>query len=461
MSALDQTVLNTAIPKISIVLDDVNRAPWIITSYLLFATFATPVAGKLADIFGVKPMLTVSSLMFAATSALCGVSGFINLPGFSGAAGVTFGAMDQLIVFRGLQGIAGGAMMALCFVAIGDLMPSRDRGKFQGVLAADFMIAAIVGPMLGGWLTDKVDWRWIFYLNIPVGVLAALIFVLLYPESTREKAKPEIDWPGIGLFILAVAPLLLLSNEIGTQGQFTMNSAMEIIVSISSMRLFIAREKSAEEPLIPLALFENRIVSISLVTVFITGIGFFGSMLLMAMVLQQVYKLTATMSGAVLAPLMLVVASASIVGGLLISKTGKYRALIILSLVLMTLGTLILSTVSPDAPMWVVPCSGVVGGIGLGLMLPVHSIIIQNAVQGSSMGIATSLSSLFRSLGGTIGTGMMGALLVWLQHNGHEHSQLPIALMLYAGSLVLAIVLNIFLPEIELKSSSQKATENA
>ena len=127
----------------------------------------------------------------------------------------------------------------------------------------------------------------------------------------------------------------------------------------------------------------------------------------------------------------------------------------------MTLGTLILSTVSPDAPMWVVPCSGIVGGIGLGLMLPVHSIIIQNAVQGSSMGIATSLSSLFRSLGGTIGTGMMGALLVWLHHNGHEHSQLPIALMLYAGSLVLAIVLNIFLPEIELKSSSQKATENA
>jgi EmrB/QacA subfamily drug resistance transporter len=451
MSALDQTVLNTAIPKIAAVLNDVNRAPWIITSYLLFATFATPVAGKLADIYGVKPMLTASSILFALTSALCGFSGLLTLPA------ITIGAMDQLVVFRGLQGIAGGAMMALCFVAIGDLMPSRERGKFQGVLAADFMIAAIAGPVLGGWLTERFDWRWIFYLNVPVGIVAALLFIFAYPESDRARAKPKIDWPGIGLFITSVAPLLILSNEISRRGHLTVNSAMQIILSILSIGLFIVRENSAEEPLIPLTLFKNRVVSISLVTVFITGIGFFGSMLLMAIVLQQIYQLTPTLSGAVLAPLMLVVAGASIAGGLLISKSGKYRVLIIVALLLMTAGTLILSTVSASAPIWLVPCSGVVGGIGLGLMLPVHSIIIQNAVQGSAMGIATSLSSLFRSLGGTIGTGMMGALLVWLQRNGHEHSHLPIALMLYAGSLLFAVFLNFFLPEVELKSASSKS----
>lgn len=458
MSALDQTVLNTAIPKISTVLDDINRAPWIITSYLLFATFATPVAGKLADIYGVKPMLIISSISFTVTSALCGASGLMSdvvLP-----SGYRFGAMDQLISFRALQGIAGGAMMALCFVAIGDLMPSRERGKFQGVLAADFMIAAIIGPVLGGWLTESVDWRWIFFLNVPVGIVAALLFAVAYPTSTREKASRKIDWPGIAYFVMAVAPLLILSNEIGTHGQLTMNSAMELILSIAAIRFFIVREKSAEEPLIPLALFENRIVSISLVTVFITGIGFFGSMLLMAIILQQTYKLTATMSGAVLAPLMLVVAGASIAGGLFISKTGKYRVLIIVSLLLMTAGTMILSAVSPAAPLWLVPCAGIVGGIGLGLMLPVHSIIIQNAVQGSSMGIATSLSSLFRSLGGTIGTGVMGALLAWLQQNGHENSQLPIALTLYACGLTFAVVLNFFLPEIELKSGSKAELSN-
>jgi EmrB/QacA subfamily drug resistance transporter len=448
MSALDQTVLNTAIPKLASILDGFDRAAWIITSYLLFATFATPVAGKLADIYGVKPMLIGSTVAFTLTSALCGTAGLQEF----GSSDLVFGAMDQLIVFRGLQGIAGGAMMALCFVAIGDLMPSRERGKFQGVLAADFMIAAIIGPVLGGWLTESLDWRWIFFLNLPVGVIATLMFVFAYPRSSREKAKPNIDWPGILLFILAVAPILLASNDIGARGSITVMAAAQTACSLLALALFIWREHSAEEPLIPLSLFKNRIVSISLVTVFITGIGFFGSMLLMGIILQRIHGMSATLSGAILAPLMLVVAGASIAGGLIISKTGRYRNLIIIALILMGVGTMILATVSPGSPVWIVPLSGVVGGIGLGLLLPVHSIIIQNAVQGSSMGIATSLSSLFRSLGGTIGTGVMSALLNWLVKHAGPASQLPTALTIYATAIAFAVVLNMFLPEIELKS---------
>lgn len=453
MSALDQTVLNTSIPKLAVILNGVDRSAWIITSYLLFATFATPVAGKLADICGVKPVIICSTILFTVTSGLCGVAGFIGAE--------TLSAMDQLIIFRGLQGIAGGAMIALCFVAIGDLFPSRERGKFQGVLAADFMIAAIIGPVLGGWLTDGDNWRFIFFLNLPIGLLATILFVTAYPKSQREKASSQIDWLGIVLFMLTITPVLLASNDIGASGSLTVVSTIEIVVSLVALVMFILREKSAKEPLVPMALFENRIVSISLATVFITGIGFFGSMLLMAMILQQIYHMSATATGAMLAPLMIVVAVSSIAGGWRLSKTGKYRKLIIAALVLMVVGTLILCLVSPSTPIWLVPLAGAIGGVGLGLMLPVHSIIIQNAVRGSSMGIATSLSSLFRSLGGTIGTGMMSALLLWLMKHAETGAQLPIALGIYVATLLFAIVINLFLPEIELKSRKNEPTSGA
>ncbi len=450
LSAIDQTVLNVAIPKIATLLNDFDRGAWLITSYLLFATVTTPVAGKLSDIYGVKPILIVVTLLFGVTSALCGVAGLID-PIFS------LRAMDQLIFFRALQGIAGGAMIGLSFVAVGELFSARERGKYQGLLAAAFILAAIIGPVVGGWLVETQSWRYIFYINIPPVVVAAIVFTYTYPKSSRAKAEALIDYPGIVLFILCIAPLLLASSEIGKTGSVNSTSAIEGTISLISLVAFLIREKTAAEPLIPLQIFRDRIISISLFTVFVTGIGLFGSMLLIAMMLQTVLGVSATESGALLTPLMLVVAGASVAGGIAIAKTGKYKLLILGSLVLMEIGTILLGTVNKTtSPAFLLGCAAA-GGVGLGLLLPIHSIIIQNFVKGNLMGVATSMSQFFRSLGGTLGTGLMSALMLTLMKQGSLEQAIQAVLSLYAIALAAAIVANFFLPEIELRSKEPKS----
>lgn len=454
LSAIDQTVLNVAIPKIATLLNDFDRGAWLITSYLLFATVTTPVAGKLSDIFGVKPVLIVATLLFGVTSALCGTAGLIDPV-------LSFTAMDQLILYRALQGIAGGAMIGLSFVAVGELFTARERGKYQGLLAAAFILAAIIGPVLGGWLVETQSWRYIFYINIPPVVVAAIVFAYTYPKSSRAKAQALIDSPGIALFILCIAPLLLASSEIGQSGAITATSAIEGVVSLIALVAFLIREKTALEPLIPLQIFRDKIISISLFTVFVTGIGLFGSMLLIAMMLQTVLGVSATESGALLTPLMLVVAGASVVGGIVIAKTGKYKMLIFGSLLLMEIGTILLSMLTKTSSPAYLLGSAAAGGVGLGLLLPVHSIIIQNFVKGNLMGVATSMSQFFRSLGGTLGTGLMSALMLTLMKQGSLEQAIHTVLTLYAATLAVAIISNFFLPEIELQSKNSSSSSQS
>lgn len=445
LSAIDQTVLNVAIPKIATLLSDFDRAAWLITSYLLFATVTTPVAGKLADIYGVKPILIAATLLFGVTSALCGGAGMIQPL-------LAFSTMDQLIFFRALQGIAGGAMIGLCFVAVGEIFTARERGKYQGLLAAAFIVAAIIGPVLGGWLVETQSWRYIFYINIPAVIAASILFAYTYPGSSRAKAQAVIDYPGIALFVLCIAPLLLASSEIGKSGSLTSSSLIEGTVSFLSLAAFLYREKIAKEPLIPLQIFRHRIISISLFTVFITGIGLFGSMLLIAMMLQSILGVSATESGALLTPLMLIVAGASVAGGITIAKTGKYKLLIIGSLLLMEIGTILLSTVSKDSSPAFLIGTAAAGGVGLGLLLPIHSIIIQNFIKGNLMGVTTSMSQFFRSLGGTLGTGLMSALMLTLMKQGSLEQAIRTVLTLYTIALACAIISNFFLPEIQLQA---------
>ncbi len=361
-------------------------------------------------------------------------------------------AMDQLILFRALQGIAGGAMIGLSFVAIGEIFNARERGKYQGLLAAAFIVAAIIGPVLGGWLVEHQDWRYIFYINIPPVVVATIVFLYTYPKSSRAKAQAVIDYAGIALFILCIAPLLLASSEIGKSGSINSTSFIEGTISLISLIAFLIREKAAKEPLIPLQIFRDRIISISLFTVFTTGIGLFGSMLLIAMMLQTVLGISATESGVLLTPLMLVVAGASVAGGLSIAKTGKYKLLILVSLILMEIGTILLSMVTKNSSPAFLLGSASVGGVGLGLLLPIHSIIIQNFVKGNLMGVATSMSQFFRSLGGTLGTGMMSALMLTLMKQGSLETAVHTVLTLYAINLGIAIFFNFFLPEVELNT---------
>lgn len=392
VAALDQTILNTAIPRISTELNGFDRGPWIVAAYLLFATVIAPFAGKLADLYGVKSTLLVSTLCFLAASILCGMSG--QLPAFG------IDGMTQLILFRVVQGTAGGALLTLTFIAVGDLFPVLERGKHQGWLAAAFIAAALVGPILGGWLADHGVWRWIFYINVPVCIAAAICLQWFFPISSRQLATHN-------------------------------------------------------DPLIPRGLLGDRLVVISLLTVFVSGIALFGGSLLVAVLLQRVIGLSATDSGIILTPVTIVVAVASIFAGRYISKEGRYKSLCICGLALIAIGTLLLSTTGMGTAIWHLMLYCGIAGVGLGLLLPIHAILIQSSVHGSVLGVATSLTQFCRSLGGTFGTGIMTGLLFVLLKFVTLQSALSIVCVIYAVTVIMTILLNASLPEKALKSTTK------
>jgi MFS family permease len=380
LSALDQTILNTAVPKMSVALGDFDRGPWIISAYLLTCTIATPIAGKLADVVGTKRALLGATLAFVLASIVCGGAGTIM----------------QLVAARALQGIGGGGMISLCFISIGELFPARERGKYQGVLAAAFIVAALVGPILGGWFADHDIWRWIFYINVPLGILSLICLQVFFPAGIRDLS-------------------------------------------------------ATHDPIIPVHLFKSRLITICLITVFVTGIGMFGGSLVLAVLLQEIFHTTATQSGYALTPLMVLVALASIASGWTVSKTGRYKIICIVGLVLMCVGSILLSMIDSKSAIAAVLGSASVAGIGLGLLLPVHAIVVQNSVKGSVMGFATSMTQLFRSLGGTIGTGLLSGFLVFLLQTHSMQSSLTTICLIYGLTVGGTTLLNFFLPEVELK----------
>lgn len=433
----------------ALALDGFDKSAWIITSYLLFSTIATPVSGKLADIYGAKSVLIGATFLFGLASALCGSAGV-----YSPLLGLD--AIDQLILCRGLQGIAGGAMIGLCFISIGDLFPVAERGKYQGFLAAAFIVAALIGPALGGWLTDANSWRWIFFLNIPFSLIGCLLFQISFPVSLRPRAAAVIDYAGIVFFISFITPLILAASEIGKLGSVSTVAGVQLFISVIMLVAFLWHEKRAAEPLIPLSIFSNRLIAISLITVFITGIGLFGSMLLLAMILQKMVIMSGTSSGLALTPLMVLVAIASIAGGFIVAKTKRYKLLILTSLALLCLGTALLAIdVQAELTLTKLLIDAGIGGVGLGLMLPVHTILIQNVARPETMGVATSMTQFFRSLGGTVGTGLMSAVMLSLVRQGSLKGAVYQALLMYAATLVLALVLNFFLPVVALKKADK------
>ncbi|MBS2007125.1 MAG: MFS transporter [Cyanobacteria bacterium SZAS TMP-1] len=448
LAALDQTVLNVIIPKISSQFSALDKSAWIITAYLLFSTIATPISGKLADIYGVKKVLTAATLCFGLASALCGAAGLApHLLGLD--------AIDQLIIARALQGTAGGAMLGLCFVSIGEIFDVAERGKYQGFLAAAFIVAALIGPTLGGYVADVSSWRLLFYINVPLSIVAAACFTASFPPSSRALARRLIDYPGIAFFIGAIIPAILAAAEFGRLGHFSILSGGESIVALLSLAAFLQCEKTRPEPLIPLKLFKDKLIAISLITVFINGIGLFGSMLLLAYMMQEIQGLSASAAGLTLTPLMIVVAAASIAGGLIMSKTGRYKLLIMVALFLLGLGTFLISQLAQGFSTSTLIIDAAIGGLGLGLLLPVHTIIIQKVAAPDMLGVATSMTQFFRSMGGTIGTGLMSALLLYLLKTVSLQGAISQVLVLYAAVIVLTLFLNFFLPEVPLRKAGQ------
>ena len=409
LAALDQTVITTAMPRIIEQLGGFDRYSWATTGYLFSSTIAVPVSGKLSDLYGRKKSLMVGVLIFVLASLACAsacTSPHIPIDG-----------MNQLILYRILQGIGGGAIVSLSFSVVGDLFAPAERGKYQGYFAAVFALASIVGPALGGYVADVASWRWLFLINLPIGIFGSLLFYLNFKNETSVGQDEPFDWRGLILFCLTSSCLL------GVVSLPSANASMWLNVSLVGLFaffliVFLRLESSHKNPFLPIKLIRNRIILISVTSLAIYGVGMFGASLLVPLFMQSVRGMSVTRSGIMLSPLILIVAVSSIAGGQWMSRSGKYKAIVLSGLSLMTVGILVLSALPLDEQLPVlISVMGVVA-LGIGLLLPVYTVVIQNAVSDELIGTVTGLSQFFRSIGGTLGVACLGSLLIFF-YNGN------------------------------------------
>jgi len=395
LSALDGTIVGTAMPRIIAELGGLDHYAWVATAYLLTSTAAVPIFGKLSDIYGRKWFYIGGLILFMVASALCGLSQ----------------SMTQLIAFRGLQGVAGGILTANAFAIIGDLFPPAERGKWQGVSGSVFGIASVVGPALGGWLTDGPGWRWVFYVNLPVGILA--IVVLLYGLPAIRPGEPRpIDWLGAATIVGATVPLLLAFSWGGTEYPWSSPLIIGLLVlSVLMTAAFLWVEKRAPEPIIDLALFQNRTFVVSVTAMFLVGAGMFGAIMYIPLFMQGVLGASATASGAILTPMMLSLVAASTIGGQIISRTGRYKWASVSGMFLMGAGMWLQTLLGPETTNAEAVRNMIVLGLGTGLAMPTFTLAVQNSVSPRQIGAVTAAVQFFRSIGSTIGVAVMGTLL--------------------------------------------------
>jgi EmrB/QacA subfamily drug resistance transporter len=395
LAALDQTIVSTALPKIASDLNGLSKYSWVATSYLLTSAVSTPLYGKISDMFGRKKIFQSAIVIFLLGSVLCGAAQ----------------TMNQLIVFRGIQGIGAGGLMTLAFTIIGDVVPPRQRGKYQGYFGAVFATSSVLGPLLGGLFTDHLSWRWVFYINLPIGVLAlaAIAYRLHLPV---HKSPHKIDFAGAGLLALSVVSLLLATVWGGVD--YPWGSAQIIglfTTAIIGSLLFIWRERYAKEPIISLALFKNSIFRVSTLLAFLIGIVMFGALVFLPEYQQIVRGDSATKSGLMLLPLVIGMMSASLTSGRLISKFGHYRPFPIMGTALITLSFWLFSHISVETNRMWLSIWMVILGMGLGMVMPVLTLAVQNAVERKNLGTATSSVNFFRSIGSSLGAAIFGTIL--------------------------------------------------
>ena len=403
LAALDQTIITTAMPRIVADLGGFERYASATTAYLFASTIAVPVFARLSDRYGRKPLLLAGINIFIAASVLCGCAGL--LPVGDG--------MTQLILSRALQGLGGGILLALVFTVVADILSPSDRGRYQGHFAAVFALASIFGPVLGGWVAEQLSWRWLFFINVPVGALGMYIFAKSFPLiKSKQMLAQRLDKAGIALFIILFITLLFGLGQIAGKGITDLMSLAAVATFIIVLWLFICTERKAEQPLMPLRLFVRPIIAIASISLFVTGIGMFGSVLLVPLFLQSIMAVSPAASGALLTPLILTVAGASVVGGMTISRTKKYKNLILIALALMTAGTFCLSRIDAGSSMSTIITYMIISGIGMGLVLPIYPIVVQNAVSQAEVGAVTGFSTFFRSIGGTVGVAAFGAMML-------------------------------------------------
>jgi EmrB/QacA subfamily drug resistance transporter len=387
LSALDQTIVGTALPTIVSDLKGNDLYVWVVTIYLITSTVTGPIYGKLSDLFGRKPMLLIGVTLFLLGSALSGFSQ----------------EMWQLILFRGIQGLGAGAIFPITLAIIGDLFTPAERGKYQGLFGAVFGIAALIGPALGGLLTETVGWHWVFFVNLPVGAVTIFIIWRLLPTLKREGARPRIDYIGAAALTGGLVPVLIGLTNAQRGSWSDPNVWAWIVVGAALLLVFVLVEARAREPIVPLDLFRNRTFSLSMLAVFTASFGFFGSIVFLPLWFQVVERSSPTQSGYQLLPFLAGLIISSIVSGQVVSRTGRYKWLTAGAISCVVIGLILFTNLRADTPlinlwMWMF-----ITGLGVGPSLAVYTIIVQNSVPMKKLGAATADLTLFRQVGGTVG----------------------------------------------------------
>lgn len=394
-AAVNQTIVGNALPKIISDLGGLDYYSWVFTIYMLTSAITTILVGKLSDIYGRKPFIIIGILIFSVGAFLAGTS------------------MDivQLIIYRGIQGFGAGMIMSTAFTAVGDLFAPRERGKWQGAMSAVFGISSVFGPTLGGYIVDNLEWKWVFWVFLPLGIVALVLIWKLFP-STVKKAGEKVDYLGSVFLSAAITTALLAFSWAGTKYDWDSAQILSLFGATAlSLIIFIFVEKKAVSPILPLDLFKNSIFTISNIIGFVIGVSMFGGVMYVPYFIQGVLGYSATHSSFLTMSMTLGLVFASALGGQIISKTGKYKLQAIIGLCISAAGLYLLSTMSVETSQYLLVFYLTLVGFGIGIGMTVFTLTVQNAVDQKLLGVATASSQLFRSVGGTVGVAIMGTLL--------------------------------------------------
>jgi EmrB/QacA subfamily drug resistance transporter len=403
-AAMDQTIVGTALPRVVADLQGLQHIAWVFTAFMVTSTTTVAVVGRLTDLFGRKPFFLIGITILVLGSALAGMSQ----------------SMTQLIIFRGIQGFGAGMIMGTAFAIIGDVFPPAERARWTGVMSGTFAAASVIGPLLGGWITDNLSWHWVFYVNLPIGALAFVVFALVMPSIRPQSVHRSLDRLGMTVLVMAVVPLMLAFSWGGSQFDWLSLEIIGLLVlAFVATLAFVRVERDAVEPIIPLSLFRSSVFVVIIGVTFLTAMGMFGSVSYIPLFVQSVIGTSATNSGLVTMPMMLTMSITSAAVGQVLARTGRYRILLVVGLAVMTVGMYMLTQMDVHSNQGEATRDMVVLGIGLGFTMPIMFLVALNTSSHQMLGVTTSTITFIRSVGGTLGVALMGSLL-----NGRLQSEL-------------------------------------